>query len=500
MVKIQQKYQEFNLDWARMSNAPATPTIIWFRDDLRIEDNAALRWASEQGPVIGLVIDEDPAVTGARPLGAAARWWWLRSVDKLAFSLGEHGVPLLRCTGDPLRIVAEVAERFSAKAVTWNRRYHRPLTELDAELKATLRARGLDVRSHAGFLLCEPWEVSTAAGTPYKVFTPFSRSAFPIAEKAAATLGERLPASLMGPGQDIFEPTPGATEVPEPAWAEKLAEHCAPGEAAAHKRFGDFLDRLREKGNYAAGRDQIAQDVTSGLSPHLRFGEISVHRIWAEISAAADAGDIDSDDASSFLNELLWRDFAWHRLHELPDMQTENVRKNFDRFGWAWDAKEMTRLRADARDPRLATADDTFHAAFAAWRSGTTGIPLIDAGMRELWTSGTMHNRVRMVVASFLTKNLQIHWRHGEQWFWETLVDADPASNSFNWQWAAGSGDDASPYFRIFNPETQARKFDPESAYIRRWIPEFGTPDYPAPIVDLKQSRQDALDAYAAIK
>lgn len=483
----------FILDSVSMSTPTASPTIVWLRDDLRIRDNAALTWAADRGPVIGLFIDEDQP----RPLGGAARWWRERSLGMLVDALATHGVPLLRRSGDPVVVAAEVARETGADAVTWNRRYHGPLREVDAEIKTQLREQGLEVHSHAGFLLTEPWEVTSGAGTGYKVYTPFSKAAFPLAEESAARLGDPMPAHLSGPDTPVAES--GWAPAPEPFWAAEMATHCHPGEQAALDRLGDFLDLMRERGGYADGRDEMARAVTSGLSPHLRFGEISVHRVWAEVTAAADAGDIDGTDAQVFRKELLWRDFAWHRLYALPDMATTNVREQFNRFGWAWDEHEATRL-IDGCHPLSPTSSDEFHVALAAWRAGRTGIPLVDAGMRELWATGSMHNRSRMVVASFLTKNLQIHWRHGEEWFWETLVDADPASNAFNWQWAAGSGDDASPYFRIFNPETQAKKFDPDETYIRRWIPEYGTPDYPAPIVDLKDSRREALDAYEAVK
>ena len=483
----------FILDSVTMS---PSPTIMWFRDDLRIQDNAALRWAAARGPVIGLLIDEKINRPGPRPLGGAARWWWERSVAQLSEDLAKHGVPLLWREGDPQVIVPRVVQEVGAGAVTWNRRYHEPLREIDASIKAVLRDGGLEVHSHPGFLLTEPWEVASGSGTPYKVFTPFSRTAFPRADGYARQLGDPSPLIVSGPADPVETHLPGMAD---PHWAGDLARYCSPGERAALQRLMDFIGQLQEESGYAAGRDDMSRKVTSGLSAHLRFGEISVHRIWAEISAVADAGAIDSDDATVFLRELLWRDFAWHRLYALPDMGTTNVRATFDRFGWAWDGEEITRL-TDGNNPLNPTVDDEFHRVFAAWRAGRTGIPLVDAGMRELWATGTMHNRTRMVVASFLTKNLQIHWRHGEEWFWETLVDADPASNAFNWQWAAGSGDDASPYFRIFNPETQAKKFDPESEYIRRWVPEFGTPAYPEPIVDLKESRRDALDAYEAIK
>ena len=493
---VRERYQDstswFILDSVGMTSTHESPTVVWFRDDLRIRDNAAVRWAAERGPVIGLFIDEDPG----RPPGGAARWWRERSLGLLYHDLASHGVPLLRRSGDPVAVVAEVAAQVGADAVTWNRRYHQPLCEIDAEIKTQLRDQGLHAHSHPGFLLTEPWEVTSGAGTAYKVYTPFSKAAFPLAVGYAEQVGDPFPKGLTGP--DTTDPL-DKPEVIDPFWATELASHCSPGEQAALDRLEKFLDGLREHGGYAQGRDEMARAVTSGLSPYLRFGEISIHRVWSEVAAAADAGDIEAEDAQVFLKELLWRDFAWHRLYALPQMDTDNVRAQFDRFGWAWDEKEITRL-VDGRHPLSPTSADEFHVALAAWRAGLTGIPLVDAGMRELWATGSMHNRSRMVVASFLTKNLQIHWRHGEEWFWETLVDADPASNAFNWQWAAGSGDDASPYFRIFNPETQASKFDPDQTYIRRWVPEYGTPDYPEPIVDLKESRRDALEAYEAIK
>lgn len=475
------------------ASAPA-PTLVWFRDDLRILDNAALRWAANRGPVIGVFIDSSEP----RPLGGAARWWQQRSLALLDEALGAHDVPLLRRQGDPRNIVADLAQETGASAVTWNRRYHEPACASDATITTHLEKQGVEVTSHAGYLLTEPGEITTGAGTAYKVFTPFSKAAFPLAEQHAEEHlhHHQSPIPLTGPS-DIrtgYSPLTGTT-----GWQNKLAHHCQPGEQAALTRLEKFLDHLREHGGYAQGRDYMAHEITSGLSPHLRFGEVSVHRVWTEVTTAADSGDINPEDAQVFLKELLWRDFSWHRLYNLPQLPTTNVRTQFDYFGWAWDDKETHKL-IDGRCPLLPTSSTGFHVELAAWRAGRTGIPLVDAGMRELWATGTMHNRARMVVASFLTKNLQIHWRHGEEWFWETLVDADLAANAFNWQWAAGSGDDASPYFRIFNPVTQAKKFDPEDVYIRRWIPEYGTPDYPAPIVDLKSTRQDALDAYAAIK
>lgn len=254
-----------------------------------------------------------------------------------------------------------------------------------------------------------------------------------------------------------------------------------PGERGAAERLSEFLDTSRwGSAGYAEDRDFPARPATSRLSPHLRFGEISVHRVWEEAASIALSAE-DTTDAEVFRKELLWRDFAWHRLYHLPNMATENVKEKFNNFPWAWPT-----------DPEVRDVVE-------AWETGNTGIPIVDAGMRELWETGYMHNRVRMIVGSLLTKKLGVHWQGGEQWMWDTLVDADPASNAFNWQWVAGCGDDASPYFRIFNPETQAKKFDPDGSYIRRWS-DVGDPDYPAPIVDLKESRAEALAAYELIK
>jgi len=304
----------------------------------------------------------------------------------------------------------------------------------------------------------EPWEVTNGQGKPYKVFTPFAAAArSQLADDEPLPVPELLAGREMGASASSSWPNPSADE---PQWAASLAQYWTPGEAGARERLAQL-----DLAHYAEERDIPARNATSLLSPHLRFGEVSPREVWV---AAAE-----EPDAEKFHSELLWRDFAWHRLYHLPDLATRNVRQQFDRFDWSWD------------DPRLRD-----------WQDGTTGIPLVDAGMRELWKTGYMHNRVRMVVGSFLTKNLGIHWRLGEEWFWDTLVDADAASNPFNWQWVAGCGDDAAPFFRIFNPETQAQRFDPEGAYIRCWAPTLSTP----PIVDLRQSRQAALDAYAEIK
>ncbi|WP_092147549.1 cryptochrome/photolyase family protein [Corynebacterium mycetoides] len=426
----------------------ATRTLVWFRDDLRIADNAALTWAAERGEVVCLFVHE----TVGRPLGAAAAWWQRRSLDSLRGSLS---APLIEVAGDPREVVPALARELGAE-VTWNRRYR--LIEVDAEIKEATGAV-----THPGFLLAEPWEVRTGAGGPYRVFTPFFKA-------MQSLLGDAPPTPQPAPGL-----TPAGVEPVAPprdavpSWAASLAEHNTPGESAAEQRLSAFLAEIAAGEAY--DNDALA-GLTSGLSPHLRFGEISPAAVW---HAAAEAG------AWSFLRQLVWRDFAWHRFYHVPDMATRNVRPQFDRFDWEWTPGEVP--------------DD-----LAAWQSGRTGVPLVDAGMRELWAAGRMHNRVRMVAGSWLTKNLGIHWRHGEEWFWDTLVDADEASNAFNWQWVAGSGDDAAPYFRVFNPLTQAEKFDPHGDYVRRWVPEVNTPLYPEPMVDVAQSRRAALAAYDDIR
>ena len=289
-----------------------------------------------------------------------------------------------------------------------------------------------------------------------------------------------------------------ADEVEEPAWSQTLAAHNTPGEDAALARFHEFLERLRDGGSY--DNNDLAGGMTSGLSPHLRFGELSPGYVWAETAALADEYPAAAPHAWAFLRQVVWREFAWHRYYHLPQLQVRNVRRQFDRFDWAWTDKAdpMAWPWAFAREDMDPDAEHL--GQLAAWQKGETGIPLVDAGMRELWLTGTMHNRVRMLVGSFLTKNLGIHWRHGEEWFWDTLVDADAASNPFNWQWVAGSGDDAAPYFRIFNPITQQEKFDPDGNYVSRWRPEALLPGYPEPMVDIKASRKAALAAYEDVK
>ena len=443
-------------------------TLVWFRDDLRLCDNPALTWAATRGEVVACVLDE-PAYPGTRPLGSAAAWWRERSLAQLRQHLAEHGAPLLRLTGDATKTIPQLAHQIGADAVCWNRRYH--VRDVDAAVQESLTASGIAAHSFAGHLLVEPTAIK-----PYKVYTPFARAARQHLQDAP--LGEPLPVpTLSGPGAEAFaelsDAAPTSTPLP---WQQRLANYWEPGETAAR----DTLAKL-DLSNYDRDRDFLGRSATSHLSPHLRFGEVSVREVWLAASELP-------GDASSFHSELLWRDFAWHRLYHVPTLATEPVREQFRAFDWYRDTEGV---RTDGTNPRPHA-----YAPLEAWRRGQTGIALVDAAMAELWHTGYMHNRARMVVGSFLTKNLGIDWRHGEEWFWDTLVDADPASNPFNWQWVAGCGDDAAPYFRIFNPELQSKKFDPDGAYVKRWAP----PLSPPPIVDLKDSRRAALDAYAEMK
>ncbi|MGC5172853.1 cryptochrome/photolyase family protein [Microbacterium sp. DT81.1] len=446
----------------------SAPSLVWLRDDLRIADNPALSTAAERGPVVVLyVLDE--ASPGIRPLGGASRWWLHGSLEALGGELAGRGVALVLRRGEAGAIVPEVAAAIGAKAVFWNRRYGGAEREVDTAVKAELRERGLDVASFAASLLFEPWTVQTGSGTSFSVFTPFWNACRALPEPRHPLPEPELTGAPAVPGDALenWELRPA-----RPDWAGGLRELWIPGERGGREQLRAFL--TDDLGDYAAGRDTLADRVTSRLSPHLRWGEVSPYQAWHAVAASG----ADGDSVSRFLSELGWREFAAHVLYHFPDLATRNWRRQFDAFPWR-------------------PADET---ALRAWQQGRTGIPVVDAGMHELWTTGTMHNRVRMITASFLTKNLLLDWRLGEQWFWDTLVDADGASNPFNWQWVAGSGADAAPYFRIFNPEVQAKKFDPDGAYVKRWAPEHLSGEAPDPIVDLAASRKAALAAYEVVR
>lgn len=441
----------------------ASPTLLWFRDDLRLADNPALRAAVDRGePIIAVfVLDEDSP--GIRPFGGAARWWLHHSLESLGARLREHGVSLVLRRGPADPVIRDLVADTNAGAVFWNRRYGGAARAVDAGIKSALRAEGVEVASFAGSLLHEPWTVTTGSGTHYSVFTPFWRSCLALpAPRAPLPEPRELSGLQSAAASDALKDWSLLPTAPD--WAAGLRETWEPGEPAARRRLHEFLrDDLP---SYDRARDEPSAGATSFLSPRLRWGELSPFTVWHEA--------VDVEGAGGFLSEIGWREFAWHTLYHFPDLATKNLRSEFDAFPW----------------PPL----DPSH--LEAWQYGNTGVPLVDAGMRELWHTGFMHNRVRMVTASFLIKNLMIDWRLGEEWFWDTLVDADDASNPFNWQWVAGSGADAAPYFRVFNPELQAKKFDRARLYISQWAADAPT----EPIVDLGETRKAALNAYDVVK
>nr|QIG99154.1 deoxyribodipyrimidine photo-lyase [Bradyrhizobium sp. 6(2017)] len=483
--------------------ARAQPVIVWFRDDLRLSDHPALHEAASRGvPVVGLYVrdEQSPALKppAARPLGGATRWWLAQSLRTLGRSLEAIGGTLVLRTGPAASVIATLARETDARAVFCNDIAQTPHQAVAADVEAALASDGRDSQIFPGDLLVEPKAIRNKDNRGLRVFTPFWRRVQGLGDPPKPLPAPKKLTSVSGIASEAVDDW--GLEPVRPDWAGGLRENWTPGEAAAQARLKAFLDdRVR---GYTDDRDRPDRDGTSRLSPHLRFGEISPRQLWhAARFAAAEhprlAGDIDK-----FLSELGWREFCRHLLFDVPDLAERNLQQHFDAFPWKRDAR-----------------------ALKAWQRGLTGYPIVDAGMRELWHSGVMHNRVRMVVASFLVKHLLIDWRAGEQWFWDTLVDADAGSNPANWQWVAGSGADAAPYFRVFNPILQGEKFDPDGAYVRRWVPELArlpnelihqpwtaTPieqagagvelgtSYPRPIVDHKQGRERALAAYAKIR
>ena len=459
-----------------MSEADSKPSgvsMVWLRDDLRLADNPALHAAVKRGEPIALLYLLDEESSGIRPLGAASRWWLHHSLDALGSAITAIGGSLVLRRGAAEVEVPKLVSELGAGAVFWNRRYGGPQRTVDTALKTSLRESGLQVESFQANLLHEPWTVTTGSGGSFRVFTPFWKACL-----AAGNPREPLPKprTLAGvkpvasASLDSWQLLPTA-----PDWASGMRDAWTPGETAAKKQLEYFA--AHDLAEYDTARDAPGGVATSRLSPYLRFGEISPFQVWHRMQR----GDLSAParrNTSKLLSEIGWREFNWNILFHAPDLHEKNFRSDFDAFPWQ---------KPDQRD-------------LAAWQQGKTGIPFVDAGMRQLWQTGWMHNRVRMVVASFLIKNLLIDWRIGEQWFWDCLVDADEASNPGNWQWVAGSGADAAPYFRIFNPLLQAEKFDHGGEYQRKYIPELGTDAYPEPIVDLRKTRADALAAYALVK
>lgn len=482
---------------ARRKTAPSLPgaVIVWFRRDLRLTDHPALDAAAQAGlPLLPVFILPE---TG-RPPGAASRWWLHGSLAALGASLQERGSTLILRAGDPVELLRQIASTGGATALYFNRSWEPSERETEERVARTL-AGTIEVRAFPGDALHEPGAVLSAAGEPLRVFTPFWRACLRQHEPPAPA---RAPGTWRHPG-----PLPASDCLDDwclrpssPDWAAGLRQRWRPGEHAAGQALDAFIDsRLRD---YPRHRDRPALPGTSALSAHLHFGEIGPRQVWHALSSVAAGDSRLGAGTEAFLRQLGWREFSLHLLHFWPDLPTTPFRPEFRRFPW--------------RSAR---------AALRRWQRGETGYPLVDAGMRELWATGWMHNRVRMIVASFLVKHLLIHWREGESWFWDTLVDADLANNAANWQWVAGCGADAAPYFRIFNPVLQGRRFDPQGDYVRRWLPELARladrhihapwqantaeltaagvtlgRNYPKPIVDHHAARERALAAYSALK
>ena len=492
--------------------ASAQPTIYWFRRDLRLQDNPALHWAvARKEPVICVYI-HDNQTKNHWSLGEASCWWLHHSLESLHSGLKSAGNRLRLFSGAPEKILTDLAAQTNAKAITWNRRYEPESIELDKHLKALLKDQGLTVNTTPGNLCHEPWQVgrvdrntryreSAADGMlPYKVFTAYWRASLkqksiPLTPSVKAIKGvnKKFTGEKKLKELDLLPSLP---------WADQFSQHWQPGEKSAAGVLQAFCKRQIKE--YDTSRDLPALSGTSGLSPHLAFGEITPRQINAVVARKLKNKTLTADEnTETFLKEIGWREFAYHLLYHFPHTTDLPLDKRFKKFPWNKPSpEELTR-----------------------WQQGHTGIPLIDAGMRQLWQTGWMHNRVRMVVGSLLVKNMGYHWLEGARWFWDTLLDADLASNTMGWQWVAGSGADAAPYFRVFNPVRQGERFDPDGEYIRQWVPEIAglskktihSPwtasetelteagielgkTYPHPVADLKNTRVEALERFAKIK
>jgi deoxyribodipyrimidine photo-lyase len=471
-------------------------SILWFRHDLRLDDNPALQAAlAHGGPVVPVFIWE-PEAEGDWPPGGASRCWLHESLRTLDAALRAAGSRLVIRQGKSLDVLLGLIDETAANAVYWNRRYEPAAITRDREIKAVLRTKGVTAESSNSLLLFEPWTVSTTSSTPYRVFTPFYRACVSLPEPDAPL---PAPTTIGGPRE---RPASCNLEelglLPRAPWDAGIRSAWTCGETAGVTRLEDFLGRALSA--YLDARDRPDVEGTSRLSAYLHFGELSPRRLWHTVKAAMrrHKAKAHQQSAEGFLRQLVWREFAYHLLYHYPQTAAAPLNPRFERFPWRDEPK-----------------------ALEAWQHGRTGYPIIDAGMRQLWRTGWMHNRVRMIAASFLVKDLLISWQSGARWFWDTLVDADLANNTLGWQWVAGCGADAAPFFRIFNPIQQGERFDPHGTYVRQWVPELAKlPDrwihkpwqspptvlqaagvvlgqsYPQPLVDHDEARKRALELF----
>jgi deoxyribodipyrimidine photo-lyase len=483
---------------AQKPDSPSeAPALLWLRRDLRLSDHPALAAAVEAGAPIVPVYILDDETPGEWQLGGASRWWLAQSLRSLAKSLRGKGSRLILRCGCTDTVLAELIAETGAKSVYFTRGYEPYQRELEDRLKPVFARFDVEGRSFTGHILFEPERLLNKSGEPFRVFTPFSKAAAAIsAAQTPLPAPSLLPSPSAWPASDGLESL--GLEPSRPDWAAEIRAAWACGEEAAQERLRQFIEgRLA---NYADRRNFPGEEATSRLSPHLAFGEISPRQIWQAVQFAAEAGH--PEMAEPYLREIMWREFSYHVLFHFPALPKKPFRPEFGAFPWHRNNE-----------------------ALRAWRKGKTGYPIVDAGMRQLWRAGWMHNRVRMIAASFFVKHLLLPWQAGEAWFWDTLVDADLANNAASWQWVAGSGADAAPYFRIFNPVLQGLKFDPEGEYIRAFCPELAKlpaqaihkpweaephllaeagvklgETYPRPIVDHDAARQRALAAFASIR
>ena len=477
-----------------------SPVIYWFRQDLRCRDLPGLLAAAATGqPVLACYILDDVSPTAEAVMGGASRWWLHHSLQALAAELAASGGTLLLRRGTAPAVLDTLLDETGATAIYCSRLYEPWGNALEEGLHSTLAGRGVSFKRYPGALLFEPGTVMTQGGGPFKVFTPFWRSC---RSGGAPPMPRPRPVDIHWYQGELASTDIASWELlpVKPDWAQQWSTLWQPGSEGASRRLASFL--AGPVNDYDEGRNHPAREATSRLSAHLHFGEISPRAVWHAATALAAADPASEGHVAKFLSELGWREFSHHLLYHFPGIMAEPFKAQFSHFPWAGNAAQLR-----------------------AWQRGRTGYPIVDAGMRELWATGFMHNRIRMVVASFLTKHLLLHWRAGARWFQDTLVDADLANNSCGWQWVAGSGADASPYFRIFNPVTQGEKFDEDGLYVRRWVPELARlPDrylnrpweappavlatagvrlgdnYPLPIVDHQSARASALAAYGSLR